>query len=179
VTDTPPLINQTLTMEFVVMRHKPAWLWLEALLSLGICFFNFDNPYRCRRMGLFRSALATSNAPRPIDSSPRQTIYDFARMTFHEARGVEGKRIAVSLRIDSEPMDTDDFGTMFICRSEDNLARSVCFPIDRTVAVERQHTDLNIEGRLEIRFHDSWTVNGQVIPSYMELRLTDAEVIKP
>jgi hypothetical protein len=74
-------------------------------------------------------------------------------------------------------MAADDARVLYSCQSTDHLARSVCFPGDKAPNPVNVGTELTVGGRLQVRFHDSWTVAGQIIPANFELRLIDAEVI--
>jgi hypothetical protein len=166
-------------MENVAMRRKTAWLWLEAMLSFYLCLFGLHGHSSCWRMvPSDESPLASDRSRAPSDvASP--AIYNFARLSLSEARELDRTWIIASLRIESEPMESDGQTTTYNCHSGDKLVRSVSFPGDRTPSDVKVRSELTVEGQLRIRFHDSWAINGRIIPAYFELRLTDAKVVKP
>jgi hypothetical protein len=161
------------------MRRNPAWFWLVGLIVLYLCLFNVNGHLRCRPTQLFRETFATSSQPREAEMETRPTIHDFIDVTLQQALQLEGKLIMVWIRLNTTPMKTEDKSTMYSFRGEDNLARSVIFSVGREPRSDQLGTEVTIEGRLQVRFHDSWKIYGQVIPAYVELRLIEARNVEP
>ncbi len=161
----------------VMMRQKSVLLALGVFVSFCVCFFKSDDRIGCGCADSCSEA-AASGQDREAQTAPQSRTFDFAQMSLREARSLEGKRVIARLKIASEAMAADNESVLYSCRSADRLARSVCFPKNRAPESAKIDSEMCVDGQLQIRFHDSWTVSGQVIPAYFELRLIDAEIVK-
>jgi hypothetical protein len=161
----------------VTLRQKLALLGLGVFVSLFVCLVKSDDRSRFGCADLSPEAAAPFRAC-DLETIAPSTIFNFTRISLREAHGLEGKRIIAQLQIASKPMAADDAHVLYNCRSADHLVRSLCFPKDRVPDSANVDSELTVSGQLQIRFHNSWTMNGQVIPAYFELRLIDAEVVK-
>jgi hypothetical protein len=161
------------------LRHQH--IVVGFLVLAALCAYLLKADWRTAGDG--DSTCDTEFAAPAFPATPRSgtapAALDFARVTYAEAQPLVGKRVSFRLQITSEAMHGDNSTTLFSCRSEDRLTRSVSFASEQAPTLSKKDMELTVEGLLEIRFHDSWTIHGQVIPAYLELRIVDAKIMAP
>jgi|SRR5579871_3515723 len=163
----------------VALRHQHAVL--VCLVLACLCGYLFELDSRSSgdgdRMRGTQVAGPGRRSGSRTDTAP--TAFDFARLSYAEGLALANEKITARLRLISEPMHGDNLTTLYSCQSEDRVSRSVSFAPDQAPGLSARHEELTVEGRLDVRFHDSWKVDGQVIPGRVELRIVDAEIITP